>query len=506
MLNLSKINVSRSVVFRQSTPRENPHDRPRRFATLQCTADLCIGPGWGFHANALTSLPLARQRESPLARRRSRPAKPRTKNKAQDQEGLRMSTTAAAPHSVSSGWRTPAVIIACGCAIALLGFGPRSSFGFFIQPMSREFAWGRDVFGLALAVQNLLWGLGQPLAGAIADRFGVLRVMWVGAILYSGGLLLMRYAATPLSLDLGAGVMIGFGLSGCSFNLVLSAFSKLLPPERRGFALGAGTAAGSFGQFLFAPLGVALIDNLGWQTALTVFAALMLLIVPLALALATPPGKPALSEAVVDQPSFKTALAEAFGHRSYILLVTGFFTCGFQLAFITVHLPAYLVDRGLPVQAGGWVLAAIGLFNIVGSLSVGWLQNRLPKRLILSTIYFIRAMSIMAFISFPITPTSAILFGAVTGLTWLSTVPPTSALVAIMFGTRWFATLYGFAFVSHQVGGFLGVWLGGVVFEHYGSYTPIWWLSAAFGVLSALINLPIVESPVPRPVPVARPA
>ena len=400
-------------------------------------------------------------------------------------------------------WRTPLVIIVCGCLIAMLSFGPRSSLGFFIQPMSREFSWGRDVFGLALAVQNLVWGLGQPVAGAIADRFGVLRVMCVGAVLYASGLLMMRYATAPLPLDIGAGVLIGFGLSGCSFNLVLSAFSKLLPPERRGLALGAGTAAGSFGQFLFAPFGVALIGNFGWQTALLVFAGLMLLIMPLSLALATPPAAPG-HVPVTDQQSFKTALAEAFGHRSYVLLVLGFFTCGFQLAFITVHLPAYLVDRGIPAQTGGWVIAAIGLFNIIGSLSVGWLQNRLPKRYILSTIYLTRAISIVAFISFPITTFSAIAFGAVSGLTWLSTVPPTSALVALMFGTRWFSTLYGFAFVSHQVGGFLGVWLGGIVFEKFGSYTPIWWLSVLFGVLSALINLPIVEAPVARPV--AQPA
>jgi MFS family permease len=401
------------------------------------------------------------------------------------------------PSSSLATWRTPTVIIICGCAIALLSFGPRSSLGFFIQPMGRDFTWGRDVFGLALALQNLLWGLGQPIAGAIADRFGILRVMVVGALLYAAGLLLMRYSTTPLSLDIGAGVLIGFGLSGCSFNLVLSAFSKLLPPEKRGIALGAGTAAGSFGQFLFAPFGVAMIDNFGWQTALTVFALLMLLIVPLSLAIATPPSTSS-NEPVAVQQSFKTALAEAFGHRSYVLLVLGFFTCGFQLAFITVHLPAYLADRGVSSQAGGWVVAAIGLFNIIGSLSVGWLQNKYPKRYILSIIYFTRALSILAFISFPITTFSAIMFGAVSGLTWLSTVPPTSALVALMFGTRWFATLYGFAFVSHQVGGFLGVWLGGIVFEQYGSYTPIWWLSILFGVLSALINLPIVEKPVAR--------
>jgi MFS family permease len=416
-----------------------------------------------------------------------------------------MSTTSGDLRPVSGvvNWRTPLVIIACGCLVAILGFGPRSSLGFFIQPMSGEFAWGRDVFSLALAIQNLLWGLGQPFAGAIADRFGIFRVMCVGALLYAGGLLLMRYAATPLALDLGAGVLIGFGLSGCSFNLVLSAFSKLLPAERRGIALGLGTAAGSFGQFLFAPFGVAMIYNFGWQTALTVFAGLMLLIVPLSLALATPPAT-STNVPAADQQSFKTALAEAFGHRSYVLLVLGFFTCGFQLAFITVHLPAYLVDRGIPAQTGGWVVAAIGLFNIVGSLSVGWVQNYLPKRYILSALYLGRALSIAAFISLPISTFSAIMFGVATGLTWLSTVPPTSALVALMFGTRWFATLFGFAFVSHQVGGFLGVWLGGVLFETFGSYTPVWWLSILFGVLSALINLPIVEQPVARAI--AQPA
>jgi MFS family permease len=407
------------------------------------------------------------------------------------------------PSSAAVNWRTPLVIVVCGCLIGMLTFGPRSTFGFFMQPMSREFSWGRDVFGLALAIQNLLWGMGQPIAGAIADRFGSLRVISVGALMYAAGLIIMRYAATPLSLDISAGVLIGLGLSGCSFNLVLSAFGKLLPPEWRGVALGAGTAAGSFGQFVFAPFGVAMLDNFGWQTALTVFAGLMLLVVPLSLALATP--SPAKSTVAVTEPqTFKQALAEAFGHRSYVLLVLGFFTCGFQLAFITVHLPAYLVDRGMPVQIGGWVIATIGLFNIVGSLSVGWLQSRLPKRYILSVIYFVRAMAIVAFISLPMTTFSAIAFGIVTGLTWLSTVPPTSSLVAIMFGTRWLATLYGFAFFSHQVGGFLGVLLGGIVFEKFNSYTPIWWLSVLFGVLSALINLPIVEAPVTRPV--AQPA
>ena len=395
------------------------------------------------------------------------------------------------------------MIVVCGCLIGLLTFGPRSTLGFFMQPMSRDFSWGRDVFGLALAIQNLLWGIGQPVAGAVADRFGSVRVICAGAAMYTAGLILMRYSTTPLALDLSAGLLIGFGLSGCSFNLVLSAFGKLLPTEWRGVALGAGTAAGSLGQFVFAPFGVAMIDNFGWQSALMVFACLMVLVLPLSLALATP-GQASDAIAVAEQQTFRHALAEAFGHRSYVLLVLGFFTCGFQLAFITVHLPAYLVDRGVSAQLGGWVVATIGLFNIVGSLSVGWLQSRLPKRYILSVIYSVRAMAIVAFISFPITPFSALAFGMVTGLAWLSAVPPTSSLVALMFGTRWLATLYGFAFFSHQVGGFLGVWLGGVVFEKYHSYAPIWWFAVLLGIASALINLPIVEAPVARRV--AQPA
>jgi MFS family permease len=407
----------------------------------------------------------------------------------------------AAPRS---GWRTPLVIVVCGCLIGMLTFGPRSSVGFFMQPMGHAFSWGRDVFALAFAVQNLLWGIGQPISGAIADRFGAVRVISVGGLMYAAGLLVMRYSSTPLELNLGAGLLIGFGLSGCSFNLVLSAFGKLMPPQWRGIAIGAGTAAGSFGQFVFAPFTVALIDTVGWQSALTLFACLMLLVIPLSLALSTPPSAAAADLPVAQRQSFRQALSEAFGHRSYVLLVLGFFTCGFQLAFITMHLPAYLVDRGMPASTGGWVIATIGLFNIIGSLSVGWLSNRFPKRYILSAIYFTRALATVGFILLPMTTFSALAFGIISGLTWLSTVPPTSSLVVLMFGTRWLATLYGFAFFSHQVGGFLGALLGGVVFEKFGSYTPIWWLSVLFGVLSALINLPIVEEPVHRPV--AQPA
>jgi MFS family permease len=414
-------------------------------------------------------------------------------------------TQSAAVRRTLTDWRTPLIVTVCGCIIATVSFGPRSSLGFFLTPLSSANGWGREVFAFAVAVQNLLWGVGQPIAGAVADRFGTNKVLMVGALLYAAGLALMAHATTPGMIDLSAGVLIGLGLSGCSFNIVLGAFGKLLPEKSRSLAFGIGTAAGSFGQFLFSPVAVAIMDATSWQVALYTFAGVILLIIPLATALATRPQQQ-ISGAVpaaARQESLKVALAEAFYHRSYVLLVLGFFTCGFQLAFITVHLPAYLIDRGLSAEIGGWTLAVIGLFNIIGSLTSGYLGTRMPRRYILSFIYFGRALAVVAFISLPASPIATLLFGAITGFFWLSTVPPTSSLVAVMFGTRWLAMLFGFAFFSHQVGGFLGVWLGGIVFEYSGSYDPVWWLSVLFGVMSALINLPIVEKPAPRAVPAA---
>jgi MFS family permease len=342
----------------------------------------------------------------------------------------------------------------------------------------------------------LLWGIGQPLGGMIADRFGTIRVVCVGALLYATGLVLMAHATSAPLLDASAGVLIGFGLAGCSFPVVLAAFGKILPEEWRSVGFGFGTAAGSFGQFLYSPVAVLLMDTFGWQHTLMIFAASMLGVLPLSLALATP--NTAASSEVVSSQSLGQALREAFAHRSYVLLVLGFFTCGFQLQFITVHMPAYLVDRGLSAQVGGWTIATIGLFNIIGSVTAGWLGDRMPKRYLLSVIYFVRAAAILAFISFPVTEVSCLIFGATMGLMWLSTVPPTNGIIALMFGTRWLATLAGFAFFSHQVGGFLGVWLGGIVFDRTGSYNVVWWLAILFGVLSALVNMPIVEKPVPR--------
>jgi MFS family permease len=298
-------------------------------------------------------------------------------------------STVTAP-SKTAAWRTPAVLILFGCAIAVLSFGPRSALGFFLTPLTSANGWGRDVFGLALAIQNLLWGLGQPFAGAIADKYGAPRVLSAGAILYAAGIYLMSVSTAPGMLYISAGVLIGFGLSGCAMPAIIGALGKLVPESWRSFAFGAGTAAGSFGQFLYSPVAVHLIDSFGWQTTLTIFALLLLLIVPLSLTLAAPRREAAPAPAVQPPQSVRQALTEAFQHRSYVLLVLGFFTCGFQLAFVTVHLPSYLIDRGLSTQIGGWTLAVIGLFNIIGSLgscrsstsaarSRSWRLSRCPR-------------------------------------------------------------------------------------------------------------------------------
>jgi MFS family permease len=404
-----------------------------------------------------------------------------------------MPMTATQARAYSAG-----MIIAAGCAISLLGFGPRSVMGFFQLPVITENGWGRDVFGLALAVQNLFWGIGQPFAGAVADRFGVMKVLIGGLILYAAGLVLMTMSTSPTVFTITSGILIGFGLSGCSFNLVLAAFGKLLPPEKRPMALGFGTAAGSFGQFLFSPLAVGLIDMTGWKMSLLVFAAMLMLTIPLTVILATQP-RSAAPEAEADRRTLMQTLSHAFGHASYVLLVLGFFTCGFQLAFITIHLPAYLKDVGINPSIGPWVLALIGLFNIIGSIGSGYVMQKMPKRYLLAVIYALRSLAIIMLLALPPSPALVLVFGASMGLLWLSTVPPTSSLVMTMFGTRDMAMLYGFAFFSHQVGGFLGAWLGGVFYEWYGNYNLVWYGSIALGFASAAINLPIIEKAAPSP-------
>jgi len=396
---------------------------------------------------------------------------------------------------------SPELVLFSGLLIALITTGPRVSMGLFQLPLTADTGWGRDVFGLAIALQNLLWGLGQPFAGAVADRYGAVRVMIVGSALYALGLALMAWAPNQGTFHLSAGILIGLGLSGCSFNMVLGAFGRLLPESWRPMAFGAGTAAGSFGQFLYPPIATLLIGEVGWHQTLVIFAGVTLLVMPLALYLASPKNEAAPTG---PQQTIGEALGEAFRHPSYVLLVAGFFTCGFQIAFITAHLPAYLRDIGMPAWVGGWSLALIGLANAVGCLLAGYLSGRMPKRWILAFIYAGRAAATAAFILLPPSPASALVFSAITGFLWLSTVPPTSGLVMVMFGTRYMAMLYGFAFLSHQIGGFLGVWLGGVLFESSGSYDVIWWLSIALGIASAAIAFPIKERAVARPM--AQPA
>ena len=391
-------------------------------------------------------------------------------------------------------WRSPLVVVLCGCLIAVIGFGARFGLAFLLIPISSAHGWGRDVFSLALAIQMLLWGAAQPLVGGIADRLGPTLVLSAGAVVYALGLATMAYATTPAMLHLTAGVLIGLGLAGSSFTIVISAFGKLMPEQWRSVAFGAGTAAGSCGQFVFSPLAVVLLTSYGWESTLAIFAMMVLLIVPLSFPLATRPFPQSLKR----QQSVMEALTEAFGHRSYVLLMLGYFTCGFQTFFMGVHLPSYLADRGLSLELGGWTLAIIGLFNIVGSLGSGWLGNMMPKRFILAGIYFGRSLAIILYIILPPSSAATLIFGAVMGVLWLSTIPPTSSLVAIMFGERWLAMLLGVAFVSHQLGGFLGVWLGGFLFEQTKSYDAVWWLAILFGLLSAVINLPIVEKPIHR--------
>jgi len=393
-------------------------------------------------------------------------------------------------------WQTASVVIVAGCIISLIAFGPRSALGLFLTPMTEARGWSREIFALAIAVQNIMWGAGQPIAGAIADRYGTARVLAAGGLIYAAGLAVTAWAPSPLWLNLGAGVLIGLGMAAASFSIVLAAFARTVTPERRSIAFGIGTAAGSFGQFLFAPLGQGLIQSVGWPQALLVMAAMMLAVPFLAFALK---GKPAVPAAGIGRDqSITEALSEAFGYRSFVLLVAGFFVCGFHVAFITTHLPPYITDVGLDPALGAWAIAIIGLFNIVGSLASGVIGGRYSKPVFLSLIYFSRAIAIALFILLPVSPASVLIFSAAMGLLWLSTVPPTSGLVAIMFGPRYMATLFGFVFFSHQAGAFLGVWLGGRLYDQYQSYEVVWWLGVALGIFAAIVHWPIREQPVER--------
>jgi predicted MFS family arabinose efflux permease len=393
----------------------------------------------------------------------------------------------------------PWLLLSAGCLIALINFGPRSAMGFFQLPMLNDTGFDRATFGLAMAIQNLFWGVGQPVFGAIADRFGTWRVLALASVMYASGLVLMSVADTPTMLYLSGGVLVGLGIAAGSFGIVLASFARNVSPENRSFAFGLGTAAGSAGMFLYAPLTQGLISAYGWTDALVILAVIMLIVPVLAIPLRGNAASGRMNQATYQQTA-RQALLEAFGHQSYNLLIAGFFVCGFQVAFITAHFPAYIADLGIDARYAVIGIALIGFFNIIGSLGSGVFGQRYSKPYLLSAIYIARSVAVTAFLLLPKTPTSVVIFSIVMGLLWLSTVAPTNGLVAIMFGTRHMGMLSGVVFLSHQIGSFLGVWLGGDLYNRFGTYDPVWWLGVGLGVFAAIVHWPIKEAPIGRPV------
>jgi predicted MFS family arabinose efflux permease len=391
------------------------------------------------------------------------------------------------------------LIVAAGCLITVAAFGARAAMGLFLEPMTAFHGWSRAEFAFALAIQNLLWGVFQPFAGALADRVGPARVLAGGLVIYALGMVAMAASASPLWLVLTAGLVIGLAQALAAFAIVLSAFARLLPAERRSWAFGMGTAAGSLGQFLVVPLGQAFIAGFGWYEALWLLGACLLLVVPLTWFLRIDAAGDAAQATVTNPLPLRRVLAGAAAHRSYQLLVAGFFVCGFHVAFIAVHLPAYLGDLGFSPGLGAAALALIGLFNVVGAYVSGVVAGRWSKRSLLSAIYLARAVVLLGFLLLPTSAAGIYVFAALMGLLWLSTVPPTSGLVAVMFGVRHMATLFGIVFFSHQLGAFAGVWLGGALFEAFGTYDPVWWLGVLLGLVAAALHWPIRERAVAVP-------
>jgi MFS family permease len=387
-------------------------------------------------------------------------------------------------------------VLACGAAIVTLSMGVRHGFGLWLQPITQAQNWSRESFSLALAVQNLSWGIVGIFAGMMADRWGAFRVLFLGAVLYALGLAGMALSPTPLVFLLTTGVLIGAAQAGTTYAVIYGVIGRNVSAERRSWAMGVAAAAGSFGQFLMVPVEGFLISHFGWQQALLVLAAAVLMIVPLAWGLREPGAS--ANGALPREQTIVQALREALRYRSFQLLMLGYFVCGFQVVFIGVHMPSYLKDNGLSPQVASTALALIGLFNVFGTYAAGVLGQRLPKRHILATIYLSRSVVIALFLLAPLTPWSVYLFAAVMGVLWLSTVPPTNAVVAQIFGVAHFSMLGGFVFFSHQIGSFMGVWLGGVLYDHTGSYDVVWYLAIALGVLAALINLPVKETAIAR--------
>jgi MFS family permease len=393
-------------------------------------------------------------------------------------------------------WRTPLVVIIAGCLISTTGFGIRSVFGLFLEPMTVTNNWTRETFGLAMALQNLFWGLGLPFAGAFADKFGSSKVIIAGAIIYFLGVWGMSQAETGLALYLTGGILAGLGIAFSAFTLALAAMVRVVGPEKRSFILGLGTAAGSFGQVLFSPLGQGFISAYGWNTALIILSGMTLLMIPMALALPSGYSSPETKHAVTQ--TLGGAVTEAVHHRGFVLLTTGFFVCGFHVAFITAHFPAYIRDLGLDPAIGAYGIALIGLMNIIGSFGAGMAGQKWSKKFSLSFIYFSRALVISCLLLAPKTELIMYLFAGSMGLLWLSTVPLTTGIVAQVFGVRYMGTLFGIVFLSHQIGSFIGVWLGGRIFDQTGSYDGMWYAGIVLGLLAGLIHLPINEKPLAR--------
>jgi len=427
---------------------------------------------------------------------------------AQCQGAVSLSSTCLRPIGYSCRMNSPSQklpiwqVLACGAAIVTLSMGVRHGFGLWLQPITQAQGWTRESFSFALAVQNLSWGIFGVFAGMLADRFGAFRVLLAGAMMYALGLVGMALSPTVWVFTLTTGVLIGAAQAGTTYAIVYGVIGRNISAERRSWAMGVAAAAGSFGQFLMVPVEGWLIGSLGWQTALLVLAAATLIIVPMALGLREPAATqagPAHREQTIVQ-----ALREAFRYRSFQLLMAGYFVCGFQVVFIGVHMPSYLKDHGLAPQVASTALALIGLFNVFGTYAAGALGQRLAKRHILAAIYLLRSVAIVIFLWAPLTPASVYVFASVMGVLWLSTVPPTNAVVAQIFGVAHFSMLGGFVFFSHQIGSFMGVWLGGVLYDRTGSYDIVWYLAIALGVLAALVNLPVREQAIQRgPVRVA---
>ena len=387
-------------------------------------------------------------------------------------------------------------VLVCGAAIVTLSMGIRHGFGLWLQPITQAQGWTRETFAFAIAVQNLSWGLFGIFAGMIADRFGAFRVIIAGAVLYALGLAGMALAATGMLFTLSAGVLIGAAQAGTTYAVIYGVIGRNISAEKRSWAMGVAAAAGSFGQFLMVPTEGFLISSLGWKEALLVLSAAVLLIVPLAFGLREKTSAGAAP--VKREQTIVQALAEAFKYPSFQLLMAGYFVCGFQVVFIGVHMPSYLKDKSLPPEVASYALALIGLFNVFGTYAAGALGQRMPKKNILAGIYFARALVIAIFISVPLSPLSVYIFSAVMGTLWLSTVPPTNAAVAQIFGIQHLSMLGGFIFFSHQIGSFMGVWLGGYLYDRTGSYDIVWYLSIALGIFAGLVNLPVRETPIVR--------